>query len=136
MTNLIQSLTEAILRQEGMPADYTNPGNLRDCPWFTGMAASGKLPPLRMYRANVPVEFKPSGGGWMWVPRSRAEGVAGAAHVVALRIAMGQSLRQIISAWAPPSDGNNTEVYIRNVSEWAGLQNTGDVDRPLYELIE
>jgi len=64
---------------------------------------------------------------------TRMQGVAGAAHVVALRIAMGQSLRQLISAYAPPGDHNNTEAYIKNVSTWASIPN---VDVPLWTYIE
>lgn len=111
MTNLIERITEAIFRQEGMPVDYFNPGNLRAAPWLT----------------------KPSIQSSFWNPTSRAQGIAGAAHVVALRIAMGQSLRQLISAWAPPSDGNQTKTYIHNVSQWAAIP---DIDKPLYEYIE
>ena len=99
MTDLIERLTLAIFRQEGMPADYPNPGNLRGAPW-----------------ASHPVI-----AGGFWKPRSRAEGIAGAAHVVALRIAMGQSLETLISAWAPASDHNNTSKYIANVKAWANI---------------
>src|ERR1019366_2897499 len=35
MTDLIQRIVNAIIRQEGMAADYTNPGNLRGAPWRT-----------------------------------------------------------------------------------------------------
>lgn len=68
MTNLIERITEAIFRQEGMPLDYHNPGNLRGAPWLT----------------------KPVIEKGFWQPASRAQGVAGAAHVIALRIAMGR----------------------------------------------
>lgn len=131
VNDLIQRLTNAIIRQEGMPADYHNPGNLRDCPWFalkqTAMPRSATN--VRTYSDGTEVTFK----NGFWVPRTRPEGVAGAAHVVALRVAMGQSLRQLISAWAPPSDGNNTEKYISNVAAWAGIPS---VDQPLCDLIE
>ncbi len=113
MTDLISRITLAIFRQEDMPTDYANPGNLRGAPWIT--------------RPQMQFGF--------WVPLSRAQGIAGAAHVVALRIAMGQSLRQLISAWAPPGppDHNNTEAYIKNVSEWAQIP---DPNTPLYNYIE
>jgi hypothetical protein len=110
MTDLIQRITEAIFRQEGMAPDYPNPGNLRGAPW-----------------ASYPVIQ-----GGFWQPRSRAEGVAGAAHVVALRIAMGQSLTTLISAWAPASDHNNTAQYIANVKLWAQIP---DETAPLWNFI-
>ena len=110
MTDLIQRITEAIFRQEGMPPDYPNPGNLRGAPW-----------------SNSPIIRN-----GFWQPHSRAEGIAGAAHVVALRIAMGQSLTTLISAWAPPSDHNNTLQYIANVKEWVAIK---DEDAPLWDEI-
>ena len=114
MTDLIQRLVAAIFRQEGMPPDYTNPGNLRGAPWM-------KVPTL-IRGAN----------GTFWNPASRAIGVAGAAHVVALRIAEGQTLTQLISAWAPPGDHNNTATYIANVKTWAAIS---DENVPLWEYI-
>ncbi len=110
MNNLIERITEAIFRQEGMANDYPNPGNLRAAPWLQ----------------NPVIEHG------FWKPLTRMQGEAGAAHVVALRIAMGQSLRQLISAWAPPTDHNNTEAYIKNVSEWAMIPN---VDVPLWSYL-
>lgn len=111
MTDLVQRITEAIFRQEGMPPDYPNPGNLRGAPWL----------------------LHPVVENGFWKPATRAEGEAGASHVVALRIAMGQNLRQLITAWAPSSDSNNTEVYIANVSKWAEIPN---VDVPLWTYLE
>lgn len=97
MTDLITRLTLAIFRQEGEPPTALNPGNLRFAPWLLH-------PVIR---------------DGFWVPGSRAEGVAGAVHCVALRVAEGQSLRQLVTAWAPPQDHNKTEKYIANVKEWA-----------------
>jgi hypothetical protein len=111
MNDLIQRVTNAIFRQEDMPADYPNPGNLRDCPWFTGSLMQ------RYYADGTRVQF----ANGFWRPRSRAEGVAGAAHCVALRVAMGQSLTQVISGWAPAKDGNDTAAYIAHVKEWAEI---------------
>lgn len=77
-------------------------------------------------QATVTVEFVAYANGF-WLPRSRAEGVAGAAHVVALHIAEGDSLSQLIGGkpgyggWAPVSDGNKTAEYIANVKNWAGI---------------
>ena len=109
MNDLIQRITNAIFRQEGMPADYPNPGNLRQAPWST--------------RAIV--------NGGFWKPTSRAEGVSGAAHVVALAIARGKSLEQLISQWAPPNE-NKTATYIKNVKEWAAIP---DEKAPLWEYL-
>jgi len=110
VNDLIQRIVNAIIRQEGMPADYFNPGNLRAAPWLTN-----------------PVII-----GGFWNPTSRAEGIAGAAHVVALHIAEGNTLCQLIELWAPPSDGNNDNVYIANVMEWAQIPQ-GDV--PLWNFV-
>ena len=110
MNDLIQRITNAIFRQEGMSPIWPNPGNLRSAPWLSD----------------------PHIVNGFWQPDSRQSGIAGAAHCVALRIAMGQSLRQLISAWAPPSDNNNTEVYIQNVKNWASIP---DSDVPLWQWI-
>ena len=99
INDLAQRITNAIFKQEGMPADYKNPGNLRSAPWLKD--------PL-IYNG-------------FWEPQNRLEGEAGALHVVALHIAEGNTLRQLISIWAPPSDNNDTEQYIANVKEWANI---------------
>lgn len=93
-----------------MPPGWPNPGNLRRAPWLVN-------PPY---------------ADGFWQPVSRAQGVAGAAHCVALRIAEGQTLRQLISAWAPASDGNETATYLANVQNWAAIPNA---DQALYELL-
>jgi len=110
MTNLIERISNAILRQEGMGASYKNPGNLRGAPWLA----------------------RPEITNGFWVPITRMQGVAGMAHVVALDIARGQSLRQLITAWAPPSE-NDTAKYVANVQEWAEIPN---VDAPLWTYLE
>lgn len=110
MENLIERVTEAIFRQEGMGPIYKNPGNLRGAPWFTN----------------------PEITNGFWQPLSRAQGVAGAAHVVALHVAKGDSLRKLLSGWAPPVE-NDTEAYIKNVAQWAAIPN---VDVPLWSLLE
>lgn len=122
MEDLIQRISAAIARQEGMGDAALNPGNCRDCPWFTGSYQN------RIYPEGGKVAFVKG----FWVPRTRAEGVAGMRHVIALRIAMGQTLRQLITAWAPASDGNLTEQYIAHVQEWASIPNA---DQILWELL-
>lgn len=111
MNDLIERITNAIFRMEGMPPDYFNPGNLRSAPWLV----------------NPTIEHG------FWKPASRAAGIAGAAHCVALRISMGQNLMQLIAAWAPPSDGNNTTRYIANVALWAEIPSATE---PLWNFIE
>lgn len=125
MNDLIQRLTNSIIRQEGMSPEHANPGNLRDCPWFP------KSPPGGTFRYYPDADVVKYAKGF-WVPRSRAEGIAGAAHVVALHIAEGDSLRKLISIWAPASDNNDTESYIKHVAEWAKIPN---VDLPLWSYI-
>jgi hypothetical protein len=110
MNDLIQRIVNAIIRQEGMPAEYFNPGNLRAAPWLSRITIVGGF----------------------WNPVSRGQGIAGAAHVVALHIAEGNSLCQLIGIWAPPSDGNNTLAYIANVKEWAAIP---DENAPLYTFL-
>ena len=110
MNDLIQRIVRAIIRQEGMGPDSTNPGNLRCAPWLT----------------------QPVIVGGFWKPATRAEGIAGAAHVVALHIAEGNSLAQLIRSWAPASDGNETDVYISNVKMWAGIP---DDLQPLWNFL-
>lgn len=121
MTDLMQRLSAAIFRQEGHSSDHPNPGSLRECPWFTGSPAFGQTPPMRWYDAAHTQPVKYDRG--FWVPRTRAEGEAGAMHVIALHVAQGNSLRKLIGIWAPPSE-NDTEAYIANVSKWANIPNT------------
>lgn len=131
MNDLISRITNAIFRQEGMGPAHQNPGNLRDAPWFPrGVGNNG----ARLYPGTDPIQYlKYSSSGGFWVPRSRAEGIAGAAHVVALHIAQGDSLEALISRWAPPSDGNDTKAYIAHVAEWAGIP---DTKLPLWNYIQ
>jgi len=133
MSDLISRITNAIFRQEGESSTMPNPGNLRDAPWFPKGLQGRRYYPVDPNTANIVPEFlKYSSSGGFWVPRSRAEGIAGAAHVVALHIAKGESLRELISSWAPPSE-NQTEIYIKNVAAWAGIPNT---NLPLWCYIE
>ncbi len=110
MEPLIERITEAIFKQEGMDPTYRNPGNLRGAPWVTN----------------------PEIKNGFWNPVCRAAGVAGAAHVVALHIAKGDSLQKLLTGWAPPTE-NDTETYVKNVAKWAEIP---DVDKPLWELLE
>lgn len=109
MNNLFDRIVSAICREEGMPADYTNPGNLRAAPWLT----------------NPVIEKN------FWKPESRVQGIAGIYHVVALHVAKGESLATLINIWAPPSE-NNTASYIQNVKAWAGI---ADEHAPLWTYL-
>jgi len=99
MTDLIGKIAAAIIRQEGNNPHSLNPGNLRAAPW--------KKNPI------ITDNF--------WKPASREEGIAGIYHVVALHIAKGESLTQLIYSWAPPSDNNPTAQYLVNVKKWTGI---------------
>jgi len=149
---LITRITNAIIRQEGALPTSTNPGNLRDCPWFPILMKDGKpwIPPLadpkpefiRYYPDSEDsageveyVLFTPRG---FWIPRTRAEGIAGIAHVVGLHVAEGDTLTGFIAGrpgypgFAPKADGNDPVTYIRNVSLWAQIP---DATRPMSNYI-
>ncbi len=111
MQDLIGKIVAAILRQEGASPESTNPGNIRKPAWVSN-------PPMH--------------NGY-WVPASRAEGLAGVYHIVALRIAEGYSLSRLISSYAPSSDSNPTVQYIINVARWTGITDTAS---PLWNLLE
>lgn len=148
MNDLVNRITSAIFRKEGEALTFRNPGNLRDCPWFPAcviwkqgvdtvvLPSTNLLPPTpgvvavhtRRYPDGATVEYE----NGFWIPRTRAEGVAGAIHCVALRIAEGQTLVQLITGWAPPKE-NRTAEYIAQVKEWAGIP---DETVPLWNFIE
>ena len=109
MNDLIERITNAIIRQEGMSPTYSNPMNLRAAPWRVG----------------------PLIAGGFWRPATRAEGIAGGAHVVALHVAEGNTLTELISGWAPPIE-NNTAAYIAHVKEWANIP---DENQPLWSYL-
>jgi hypothetical protein len=117
VNDLIQRIVNAVIRQEGDAATALNPGNLRGAPWL----------------AN------PSIINGFWVPSSRAEGVAGLAHLVALHCAEGNSLTDFIAGhpgiyagFAPASDHNDPAAYIANVASWANIP---DVTIPLWNFL-
>lgn len=113
--DLIQRLVDAIIRQEGMPPDYDNPGNIRN--------ASAWLP--------AGCAFLGSHNGF-WRPGNRKVGIAGLVHLVSLRVAELWTLTQLISSYAPPADNNNTAAYIANVKAWAQIP---DENTPLWNYI-
>lgn len=115
--DLIYRLACAIAQQEGFFSEKAtrpqwdfNPGDLRDAPWLT----------------------HPKHDGGYWKADSIAQGVAGIFHQIALDVARGMSLRQLVNAWAPAADGNNPAVYLQNVMRWTGIT---DADQPLWNLL-
>lgn len=117
MNDLIQRIVNAMIRQEGMPQNYANPGNLRGAPWLT-----------------APLIQK-----GFWKPVSRVVGVAGLAHLVALHIAQGNSLTDFIAGhpgvyagFAPGLDHNDPDTYIAHVKLWAEIP---DVNLPMWNFI-
>jgi hypothetical protein len=117
VNDLLQRIVNAIIRQEGEPTTALNPCNLRAAPWLTGARVLGGF----------------------WVPLTRALGVAGGAHLVALHIAQGNTLRDFIAGhpgvyagYAPGKDHNDPATYIKNVMTWAAIP---DPDRPLAEYL-
>lgn len=108
--SLLDSVCSAIFREEGRPAGFANPGDLRAAPWLSDPVIVAGF----------------------WLPGSREEGLSGAYHVVALHIAEGNTLRQLISDWAPPSQ-NNTDQYLQNVQQWTGIE---DPDIPLWGTVQ
>lgn len=122
MNDLIERIVNAIIRQEGMPSDYINPGNLRGAPW------------RQSFRYTPPTK------DGFWDPPTRAEGLAGLVHEVALHVAEGHTLAQFIGGipevyggFAPSADHNDTEAYIANVKEWANIP---DETQPLWNYLE
>jgi len=117
MMNLIYIIASAIATQEGfyslnsVASRNHNPGNLRDAPWLGNTRPKDK---------NGFVTFA-----------SESEGVAGMYHQIALDIARGDTLRQLISKWAPPSE-NDTGNYLEETIRRTSLQ----PDVPLKNYLE
>jgi hypothetical protein len=117
MTDLIHKISCAIAAQEGfflpgtVAARNNNPGNLIDAPWLESPALHGGF----------------------WVAASIQEGQAGMMHLIALHVAEGNSLAQLIDIWAPAESGNNPAVYTRNVMAWTGIT---DPNAPLWNYLE
>ena len=118
MKELLYNLACAIAQQEGffrpdsIPQRLNNPGDLRAAPWL----------------ASPVIEH-----GYWHAPSLKA-GIAGLFHQIALDVARGLSLRQLVSKWAPPSDGNDTSAYLKHVQTWCMIADS-DVDKPLWNLL-
>jgi hypothetical protein len=118
MKDLIGRLASAIATSEGffapgetLPKKNHNPGDLRAAPGHS---------------------FEPNG----FVGFScDEEGIAALMHQVALNITRGQSLKALISVWAPVSDGNNTTNYINETARRLGFS-TEQIEQPLWSFLE
>lgn len=117
---MIQELSNAIATAEGffvdgvLPQRNHNPGDLRAAPWLQHPVVSGGF----------------------WQAPSDAAGIAGLQHQIALDIARGMTLRQLITAWAPPSDGNNTRNYLAETLRRLTVQGLSiDPDTPLQNYL-
>jgi hypothetical protein len=124
MVDLIGKLASAISTAEGfwvdgsLPARDNNPGDLRQAPWL----------------------HNPTLQHGFWVAPSKQAGIAGLMHQIALDIARGWTLRKLIETYAPPSDGNATENYLKETCRRVGLpyyppeQSTQEL--PLWDYLE
>jgi len=118
MLSNLELLCSAMATKEGwyaplpnLPRTNNNPGDLR---------ASPLTRPKDKYGF---VTFK-----------SAPEGIACLYWQVLRYAIMGWSIRQLITAWAPPQaadGGNNTAGYISDVQKWTGL----DVDVPMWTFL-
>jgi len=103
---LVEAIANAIATAEGffvegsIPANRNNPGDLRSAPWLQNAAVVGGF----------------------WNATSIAAGIAGLHHQIALDIARGMSLKELIYAWAPPSDGNETAHYLNETVRRIAVQ--------------
>jgi len=115
--NLIELLVSAIASAEGyfvpasLPNRLNNPGDLR--PWKG---------------CTLPIEHN------FVHPRTIEEGTAIAYRQVAIDIARGWSLRQLVYSWAPTSDANNSALYLSETARRIGMATT-DIDTPLWNFL-
>jgi hypothetical protein len=114
MSEILKALASAIAVEEGFyvpgskPQRLNNPGDLRAAPWLASPVIEGGY-----------VRFA-----------SVAQGIAGLYHQIALDVARGVTLRQLIAKWAPPTE-NDTSAYLAAVVSRTGLP----LDQPLQELL-
>lgn len=143
MSDLVERIVNAIVRQEGRPPDDVNPGDLRDPVWFPGhppTISDGVVTSHRTYYdgSKVGYRLQIGTGEPFWVPSSREAGIAGLTHIVSLHLAEGDSLSELIqgsghyAGFAPSRDGNQTAEYIAHIVEWAGLP---DATQPMWNFL-
>ena len=113
----------------------SNPIELLACAIGTeeGVFAPGSLP----MRNNNPGDLRfagqlnaVEGESGFAVFSSMPAGVVGLYRQLLAQVAEGQTVRQIIAQWAPPTE-NNTSQYLANVLKWTGLP----ADTPVMELM-
>lgn len=109
------TIPEAIGREEGwnlIPAARckrnNNPGNLNFEQWEVSFGAA-----LETVPAGETARFAV-------FPNPQA-GFAALVHLCGFPKYKGKSLTNLIEAWAPPTDNNNTSLYLSNVCKWTGL---------------
>jgi hypothetical protein len=112
----------AIASQEGwwdgpgaIPVERKNPGDLR---------YAGQL------NASAP-GWNGQGEAPIATFTSPETGIAGLFRDIWEKIAKGMTVAQIVDVWAPPSDGNDTSQYLKDVLAWTGLV----ADKPMLEQI-
>lgn len=116
MTDFLYKLASAIATEEGfftvgsLPERNNNPGDLRSAPWLQHTVIAHGF-----WRAN-----------------SKAEGMAGLYHQLALDISRGWTLTELIYKWAPPSDNNKTDKYISDVAKMVEIR----PDVKLWDYLE
>lgn len=121
-THPVELIACAVASQEGwfvpgsIPQIRRNPGDLRFANQIGAQTPSNPVPfgtpqPIAVFATN-------------------ALGTTALFRQIWLQVAEGQTVRQIISQWAPPNE-NNTSVYLENVLHWTGLP----PDTPVLELL-
>lgn len=99
-----------------------------------GFFVSGSLPAVNHNPGDLRASSldRPKDRHGFVVFKSDEEGVAALYRQIALDVARGVSLRQLVYKWAPPSDGNDSENYVRETARRAQV---GDVDKPLWNYL-
>ncbi len=125
----LEDLCSAIATMEGFfkPGSLAqvnnNPGNLR--PWWPADQTSDIAKKRGLGDTNTP-------SGRFIVGIKLSNGIGALYCDVMLKIAEGVTLRQLLERWAPPSDGNNTQLYVSFVSQRTGIQ----PDQVLRDLLK
>lgn len=98
-------------------------------------------------RMNNPLNIKLNGIQWDGMTnyqdhkifvrfKSPEWGIRAAARILNTYSARGlDTIREIVSTWAPPSDNNPTEKYVKNVGEWTGIDVDEVIGREEYPAI-
>lgn len=103
--SVITALADAVTRMEGYSPGTrayrnNNPGNIR----------GGSIYP----------QYPLDSGGFTIFP-DPATGRAALETDMAAKVNQGLSLRSLVYKYAPPTDGNDSDKYVSNVSTWTGL---------------